>query len=213
MSTPNPNERLSYDGLALDPAAAGDDPMALLAQWVDEAAGKVDWEASAFTLATVRPDGAPDARVVLARGIHADGVEFFTNYESAKGEQLAAEPRAAAVFAWPTLQRSVRVRGAVGQLTPEESDAYFATRPRGSQLGAWASPQSQVVASREELDAAYARAEARFEGGDVERPPHWGGYRLVPDEVELWSGRRDRLHDRVLYVRDGAGWRRGRLAP
>jgi pyridoxamine 5'-phosphate oxidase len=214
MSTENPNERSIYAGTELDPALVAPDPLTQLAAWIADAATDVPWEAGAFTLATVDPQGRPDARIVLLRGIEDGALQFFTNYDSAKGEQLAANPYAAALFGWPRRHRQVRVRGPVERLCAAESDSYFATRPRGSQLGAWASPQSAVIASREELDEAFAQAEGRFDGRTVERPPTWGGYRLVPEEVELWSGRVNRLHDRVRYTREGAGgWRIERLAP
>jgi pyridoxamine 5'-phosphate oxidase len=206
-------DRKDYAGVDLDPAAVSADPLAQLATWIEEARADPGWEANAFTLATVGADGRPDARVVLLRGLDAEGLRFFTNYESAKAAQLAAVPFAAAVFGWPHHHRQVRVRGAVRPLAPEESDAYFSSRPRGSQLSAWASPQSRPIPSRDVLDSALAEAERRYLGGEVERPPHWGGYLLVPEAVELWSGRPNRLHDRVLYTRTDEGWRIDRLAP
>jgi pyridoxamine 5'-phosphate oxidase len=213
MATDHPNEHRDYDGLDLSPEAIVGDPLAQLATWIEDGAADVGWEAGAFTLATVDAAGRPDARVVLLRGIDDRGLRFFSNYDSAKGAQLAAAPVAAAVFVWPHRYRQVRVRGPVERLSEAESDAYFATRPRGSQLGAWASRQSSVLASRAALEASYAAALERWDGRDVERPSHWGGYRLVPEEVELWSGRPDRLHDRVRYVREAQDWRTERLAP
>ena len=213
MTAENPNERLQYAGADLDPETVAADPIEQLASWIEEASVDAGWEAGAFTLATVGADGQPDARIVLLRGLGPDGLRFFTNYESAKGAQLVAVPRAAAVFGWPHRHRQVRVRGRVERLSEEESDAYFASRPRGSQLSAWASPQSRPIHSRAALDGLLAEAEARFAGGDVERPAHWGGYRLVPEAIELWSGRPNRLHDRVLYTRAQEGWRIDRLAP
>ena len=196
-----------------DPATVARDPLAQLRAWIDDASADAGWEAGAFTLATADADGRPDARIVLLRGIDDAGLQFFTNYESAKAAQLAANPHAAAVFGWPARHRQVRGRGRVERLRAEESDAYFASRPRGSQLGAWASPQSRVIGDRAELDAALAEAEARYGDGEVERPPHWGGYRLVPEQVELWVGRPNRLHDRVRYTRTADGWSIERLAP
>jgi pyridoxamine 5'-phosphate oxidase len=214
MSAKNPNERSIYAGSDVDPALVERDPLIGLAAWIADAATDVPWEAGAFTLATVDAHGRPDARIVLLRGIQDGALRFFTNYDSAKGAQLARNPYAAALFGWPRRHRQVRLRGPVERLSAGDSDAYFATRPRGSQLGAWASPQSAVISSREQLDASFARAEARFDGRPVARPPDWGGYRLIPDEVELWSGRANRLHDRVRYTRDGpGGWRIERLAP
>lgn len=213
MSPENPNERRDYAGEDCDPDTVARDPFDQLARWIDEAQTDVPWEAGAFTLATADADGNPDARIVLLRGLDEQGLTFFTNYESAKGGQLAERPAAAAVFGWPRRHRQVRVRGRIEKLPRAESDAYFATRPRGSQLAAWASPQSSVIPSRDVLDREVAEAEQRFEGRDVERPDNWGGYRLIPSEVELWSGRPNRLHDRVLYTREGDGWRIDRLAP
>jgi pyridoxamine 5'-phosphate oxidase len=213
MTARNPNDRFDYAGADVDPEAVAPDPLAQLAAWIEDATEDVPWEAGAFTLATVDAEGRPDARIVLLRGIDDRGLSFFTNYDSVKGAQLASNPHAAAVWGWPRRHRQVRVRGPVERLDPAESDEYFATRPRGSQLGAWASPQSSVIGSREELDRAMAEAEARFDGRDVERPEHWGGYRLVPLEVELWSGRVNRLHDRVRYRRTDGGWHIERLAP
>jgi len=214
MSLGNPNHRRDYAGQLLDPATVAEDPFEQLARWIEEAAVDAIWEPGAFTLATAGADGRPDGRIVLLRGLDERGLRFFTNYESTKAEQLEENPYAAAIFAWPQRHRQVRVRGRVARLSAEDSDAYFATRPRGSQLGAWASDQSSVIGSREELDRALSEAEARYDGRPVERPPHWGGYLLIPDEIELWSGRPNRLHDRVRYVRaqDGS-WRCKRLAP
>jgi pyridoxamine 5'-phosphate oxidase len=213
MTDEDPNERRTYAGAQLDTGTVAPDPLVQLARWIEDAAADAKWEPGAFTLATAGADGRPDARIVLLRGLDATGLQFFTNYESVKAEQLAANPHAAAVFAWPHRHRQVRVRGRVETLSAAESDAYFATRPRGSQLGAWASHQSQVLGSRDELEQAMADAESRYDGREVERPPYWGGYRLVPDEIELWSGRPNRLHDRIRYVRGREGWRIERLSP
>jgi pyridoxamine 5'-phosphate oxidase len=166
-----------------------------------------------MTLSTVDDRGRPASRFVLLRGLDDRGFSFFTNYESAKARALAARPHAALTFGWLPLHRSVRVEGRVEPLAPAESDAYFASRPRGAQLSAWASPQSSVIAGREALDRAMADAEARFAGGEVPRPPHWGGFLVRHEMVELWQGRPNRLHDRVRYMREGDGWRILRLAP
>jgi pyridoxamine 5'-phosphate oxidase len=192
---------------SLDP-----DPIVQFERWFEEASEAAPLP-EAITLATVDPDGAPDARMVLLKGVSAEGFRFFTNYESAKGRQLDGSGAAAIVAYWRELDRSVRVRGSIQRLSPADSDAYFATRPRGSQLGAWASPQSRPVSDREELDAGLAAAEARFEGEDVPRPEHWGGYLLRPRTIEFWQGRVGRLHDRFRYSREGEGWRVERLGP
>jgi pyridoxamine 5'-phosphate oxidase len=166
-----------------------------------------------MTLATVDADGTPDARMVLLKGQGQDGFRFYTNLESAKGAQLAAKPAAAIVVYWREVDRQVRARGVVEQLPAAIVDAYFATRPRDSQLGAWASAQSRPLSSREELEARAGELEREYEGRDVPRPPHWGGFRLVPDAVEFWQGRTGRLHDRFRYRRAGEGWEVERLAP
>lgn len=166
-----------------------------------------------MTLATATPDGRPSARVVLLRGVDEHGLTFFTNRASRKGDDLRANPRAAVAIHWWELGRQVRVEGGVVQLSAAESAEYWSTRPRGSQLAAWASPQSQPLQSRSELDALVAGVEARFAGVEVPLPSFWGGYRLVPETVELWVHRDDRLHDRWSYTRESTGWHRERLAP
>jgi pyridoxamine 5'-phosphate oxidase len=164
-------------------------------------------------LATTNAEGQPSARLVLLRGIDQRGFVFFTNYNSRKGRELEENPRAALCIHWPTLDEQIRIEGDVTRVSAEESDAYFAGRPRGSQLGAWASPQSEILPSRETLEEQYRDIERRFEGRPVERPPFWGGYRLAPQRIEFWYGRPDRLHDRVLYVRAAGAWRIERLYP
>src|SRR5215213_3818714 len=164
-------------------------------------------------LATTDTDGRPSARLVLLRGVDARGFVFFTNYNSRKGRELAENPRAALCFHWVSLDEQIRIEGSVERVSGEESDAYFAGRPRGSQLGAWASEQSEVLPSRETLEERYREIERRFDGRAVERPPFWGGFRLTPVRIEFWYGRPDRLHDRVVYTRDGSAWRIDRLYP
>ena len=187
---------------------------AQLRAWFDAAAADpAVIEPNAIQLATVGPDGRPAVRTVLAKAIDERGIVFYTNYESAKARDLAANPRAAAVFVWLAHQRQVRLAGPVRKVDREETEAYFATRPRESQLGAWASPQSQVVASRAALDELAEQAARRFGDGPIPAPPHWGGYLLAPDEVEFWQGREGRLHDRIRFRHDGDEWVRERLAP
>jgi pyridoxamine 5'-phosphate oxidase len=188
------------------------DPIARLQEWLDEA-GSLVGEPHAMALATSTPDGKPSARVVLLRGIDSRGLVFFTNRESRKGRELRANPHAAAVLHWWELGRQARVEGTVEQVSEDESAAYWETRPRGSQLAAWASPQSEALTDRAELDRRVAEARNRFDGGPVPLPHFWGGYRLVPETIELWTHRDDRLHDRVRFERDGDGWRRSLLAP
>jgi pyridoxamine 5'-phosphate oxidase len=206
--------RISYERGALDLSDVALDPFVQFGTWLNDALAAELVEPNAMTVATVGDDGQPSARVVLLRGWDERGFVFFTNYESRKGRELGAVPRAALLFFWAPLERQIRIEGTVTQLEPADSDAYFAQRPRGHRISAWASPQSRVVAGREELEAATLQAEARFDGTDVPRPPHWGGYRVAPQAFEFWQGRRNRLHDRIAYeARSGGGWERARLAP
>jgi len=188
------------------------DPVEALRIWLADAEGATA-RPDAMTLATSSLDGAPSARVVLLRGLDERGLAFFTNRTSRKGLELAENPRAALVLHWPELGRQVRVEGVVEEVEPAESEAYWRTRPRGSQLAAWASPQSLPLDAREELDELYAEVEERFAGDDVPLPPFWGGYRVVPHAIELWTHRENRLHDRIRYERTTDGWRHERLAP
>jgi pyridoxamine 5'-phosphate oxidase len=205
--------RRDYARASLSEADVDADPIRQFGLWLQEAMAAEVPDPTAMTLATATPDGRPSARVVLLKGFDAGGFTFYTNDESRKGRELAANPHAALVFYWPELERQVRVEGAVTPAGDAESDAYFASRPLGSRLGAWASPQSEVIAGREVLDRAVAELAARF-GGEVPRPPHWGGYRVSPDAVEFGQGRPSRLHDRLRYARrPEGGWLRERLAP
>jgi pyridoxamine 5'-phosphate oxidase len=188
------------------------DPVAQFRTWFERAGHEVPLP-EAMTLATVDADGAPDARMVLLKGAGADGFRFFTNYESAKARQIAAFGRAALILYWRELDRQVRIRGPVEPLPAAESDEYFATRSRDSRLGAWASPQSQPIESRAQLDRLVEEARERFGDGEVPRPPHWGGYLLRPREIEFWQGQVGRLHDRFRYTREDGGWRIERLGP
>jgi pyridoxamine 5'-phosphate oxidase len=191
----------------------GRDPFAQFRLWLDAAIAALEPEPFSMTLATATRSGLPSARVVYLRGFDARGFVFFTNYESRKGRELAENPAAALVAFWAKLRRSVRIEGLVERTSDAESDAYFGGRPRGSQLSAWASPQSGVLADRAELERRRAEVEARF-SDEVPRPPFWGGYRLAPSSVEFWQGRESRLHDRLRYRKEGEGrWRLERLAP
>lgn len=182
--------------------------------WFAEAIEAFGWgEANAMQVATVDEDGLPSLRTVLAKGCDERGVTFFTNFGSDKARDLAAHPYAAVQFLWQSHERQVRLRGPVQRVSRAETEAYFGTRPRGSQLGAWASPQSRVIASRAVLEAELAAADERFAGGEIPPPPNWGGFLIAPESVEFWQGRPDRLHDRLRFRDSGDGWRLERLAP
>ena len=204
--------RKSYLSGELDEANVGSDPISLFGEWMNEAVAAGIEEANGMALATASADGAPAVRVVLLRGFDERGFVFFTNYESAKGQDLLTNPRAAAAFWWPPLDRQVRIGGRVEKVSRAESQAYFDSRPRGHQLSAWASPQSRVVAGRGELEARAGEVETLFPG-DVPLPDFWGGYRLAPEQMEFWQGREHRLHDRFLFEKRRGVWTVARLAP
>ncbi len=206
------HHRIDYTSGSLDECDAAENPIEQFRIWFSEAGRVVERDPNAMTLSTVGSDGRPSGRIVLLRGYGEDGFVFFTNYDSRKGHELAKNPHASLLLFWAALERQIRIEGTVTRVSAEESDAYFSLRPVGNRLGAWASPQSRIIPSRESLAARVSEFEARF-GSAPPRPEHWGGYRLRPDAIEFWQGRSDRLHDRLLYQREGEGWSRVRLAP
>jgi pyridoxamine 5'-phosphate oxidase len=206
--------RREYARARLDEAHVSPDPVAEFDRWFSQAQEAKVLEPNAMALATATRDGTPSVRMVLLKGFDERGFVFFTDYRSRKGAELAANPRAALAFYWGELERQVRITGTVELTSAQESEEYFRTRPRGSRLGAWVSHQSRVIPSRDLLESRLREVEERFPTEDVPLPPHWGGYRLRPEEVEFWQGREDRLHDRIRYVRKtGGGWRLERLSP
>jgi len=207
--------RREYQRASLSETDVDPDPLRQFQSWLAEAVTAEIPEPTAMTLATVGEDGVPSARIVLLKGVDASGFLFFTNYDSRKGRELAARPVAALLFHWVELERQVRIDGFVSRATAEESDAYFASRPRPARLGAWASPQSRVIPDRAWLERELSAVRERFAPQEehVPRPPHWGGYRVAPETMEFWQGRPSRLHDRLRYRRDAGRWRIERLAP
>jgi len=206
--------RKSYALESLSEADVLPDPLSQFAVWFQEALNSQLIEPNAMTLATATPDGHPSARTVLLKGFDKQGFVFYTNYESRKGRELVENPQAALLFTWLELERQIRIEGRVEKVSPEESLAYFQSRPKGSQIGAWASPQSRVIEGREVLENRVADLVRDYDQAEtLPLPPFWGGFRLVPEAIEFWQGRESRLHDRICYTQDGAKWKIARLAP
>ncbi|SDG33520.1 Pyridoxamine 5'-phosphate oxidase [Dyadobacter soli] len=206
------NIRYDYRLKGLHEADLDPDPLKQFRLWFDEVLEADIFEANAMLLSTVS-EGRPTGRIVLLKDLDERGFSFFTNYDSKKGQEIGQNPQVALTFFWKELERQVRIEGKIEKTSEEESSEYFAVRPRGSQIGAWASAQSEVIPNREFLEAKTSELEARFEGQPVPRPPHWGGYRVMPDYVEFWQGRPSRLHDRLAYTKVGGEWRIERLSP
>lgn len=205
--------RKDYQLAELDESTVGKDPLAFFGKWFIEAETARVNEVNAMTLATVDTELQPHARIVLLKGLEEQGFVFFTNYNSAKGRQIASCPKAALVFFWPELERQVRAEGILEKIPEKESDAYFDSRPEGSRIGAWSSPQSQVIKDRQVLEESFKEYQSRFSDGPIPRPPHWGGYRLKPHKMEFWQGRSSRMHDRIIFTLEKKGWKKLRLAP
>ena len=213
-----PSDALSrhtdYGTIALEEGSLSTDPIAQFREWLDEADEAGIYEPNAMVISTIDPDGSPTSRTVLLRGVSDEGFAFYTDYTSQKGRALLDNPAIAAVFPWYPLHRQIKIRGVARQVSAEDSDAYFATRPRDSRVGAWASDQSQPIDSRSALEDKVAQMEQKFEGvDDVPRPEKWGGFLIQPQSIEFWAGRRSRLHDRIRFVRSATGWTTERLQP
>jgi pyridoxamine 5'-phosphate oxidase len=205
--------RKDYCLRSLEIQDVANDPLLQFRHWMEEAIQAEALEVNAMCLSTISKDGFPNSRIVLLKELD-QGFVFFTNYESSKGKELAASPKASLNFFWPEIERQVRVVGTIEKISEKESDTYFFSRPFSSQIGAWASPQSQEISDRTVIEGAQKRLEEEFKVNSIQRPPHWGGYRLIPHRIEFWQGRPSRLHDRVCYeLEEGTNWKKGRLAP
>jgi pyridoxamine 5'-phosphate oxidase len=205
--------RKDYCLRSLEIQDVANDPLLQFRHWMEEAIQAEALEVNAMCLSTISKDGFPNSRIVLLKELD-QGFVFFTNYESSKGKELAASPKASLNFFWPEIERQVRVVGTIEKISEKESDTYFLSRPFSSQIGAWASPQSQEISDRTVIEGAQKRLEEDFKVNSIQRPPHWGGYRLIPHRIEFWQGRPSRLHDRVCYeLEEGTNWKKGRLAP
>ncbi|MBO0933591.1 pyridoxamine 5'-phosphate oxidase [Fibrella aquatilis] len=205
--------RKEYTLNGLDKSDVSPNPFTQFQQWFDAALAAGVHEPNAMHLATLGPNGRPSGRIVLVKGVDERGFSFYTNYESRKGQELIGHPMASLTFFWPELERQIRLEGSVEKVSPEESDAYFNSRPRGSQIGAWVSHQSEVIPNRDTLTDRQHELEMQFAHQPISRPPHWGGFRLVPDTIEFWQGRPSRLHDRIRYELSAGEWTLERLAP
>lgn len=205
--------RMDYMLAALDEETAGNDPVLFFSNWFKEAEEARITEINAMTLSTVDAQNRPHARIVLLKGLEERGFVFFTNYDSAKGQDINANAHVSLLFFWKELERQVRIEGIIEKVPPKESDIYFHSRPAGSRIGAWASPQSREIPHRNILDLNYTRYEQEFSGIEIPRPPHWGGYIVLPSRIEFWQGRSSRMHDRILFVNNESGWAKSRLAP
>ena len=207
------NTRTDYLQSSLDEEKTGDNPIAFFKHWYGEATNAMVNEINAMTLATIGEDGKPHARIVLLKAVDDDGFVFFTNYNSRKGKDLIAHPHAALVFFWNELERQVKIEGRVEKISEEESIAYFESRPEGSRIGAWSSPQSSEIENRDILEENYQYYSEKFKDGKIPKPPHWGGFRVIAEKVEFWQGRSSRMHDRIQFFLDRSIWKKRRLAP
>lgn len=205
--------RTNYQKFELNEETVNPDPILQLTEWLNDAIKNQKADPTAMILSTIDREGNPESRVVLLKELKAEGLVFFTNYESKKGQQISANQRVSVVFFWPELERQVRIKGKAEKISEKDSTDYFKSRPVDSQLGAWASPQSRLIESRQVLDNSYAHFKQHFENQEITKPPHWGGFLIRPEYFEFWQGRSNRLHDRIEYLPEGKNWKTNRLAP